>query len=48
MLHVPIVATRELNDAEQVARGPIAGIMVALPMSLAFWVIIIGVARAWL
>lgn len=47
MFHAPIVAARELNAVEEIAHGPIAGIAVALPLSLALWAVVIGVARVW-
>jgi hypothetical protein len=47
MFHGPIVAAKEVAAAEKTAGGPIAGIALALPFSLAMWAILIGVVRLW-
>jgi hypothetical protein len=53
MFEGPIMAAYELEMTEErtvtdtVATGPIAGIAVALPFSLALWAVVLGVARIW-
>lgn len=49
MFHLPIPTTRHLaHTRNRAANAPVAGIALALPLSLALWVILFGILSAWL
>ena len=45
MFEAPIMAAFQMTSADETATGPIAGIALALPFSLAIWAVIVGTAR---